>query len=847
MHGLRNALCLGWLVLVSAAAAEPYRLRDAAALPDADQAPAAKLPADAKHAFPADRAIRTLLHWCNPRSENHVPEERALPFMQDVGVNHCWGWDPGTPAPDWLNKIHLVNLTHQTGYARGEAEWFYVYLRTEWKERGEAALRFDLLERYYPKRFRLPRGTDPAITFYVEERGRPDFLDPGAYTADRAEATLTLTGGEPGRQYRAIFLANDRGVPYHFRFDLDNPRAAIADATVASVRERQLARLKRDLEAHPDVAVIRPTSEIYDRLGKVRDPDDNSPGALSHMARQSYWQTMHPDRLARFETLYGRPFDPRWIIDTGFGENGYVPPEGLMQWVDLVRNDVGLFVRQRNNLVHAHGKRVRLFFGDNFVGIEPYLGDVEYNGYDEMVMAMDGGPGLIRFITAFPGTVRRVARFQWSGTNFPAEEYAVQYRACWRWIKREALFHCMDGLTLGGVGTKAADLPPLAHETRRIFEDFQTVYDRVHGREAFTHEDFNVVVLSAWGRMRSWRIFDHYLSQMAFNRHLVDLPVKIRWLSFNEVIETGIPDNTALVILNGEPDTAWGGGRYWRDETLVAAVRRYVRDGGGLLAVGAPTLVDGEFALADVLGVRYTGAPNEACAEALWSPTRWAEGHRRPDDYPVGGVMPLAKIRPNLYTLPPELQGRFDDQGAAWTIRFPATVVTNGAAVLAFEDFEDVGDGGEAYRFRYFLGRAFKQTRTGVFINAYGRGRSVLIGGWGNTPDYRSLLKPLLFYAAGRTEALDRLNSGDPQVAVYYYPAARRLIAYNHAARRKTTAVLFDPALAGIGSGAVRLTAMDDAVASIEQDTAGLRRGFPVTLEAGQAAYWTVSAAADAD
>ena len=831
---------VGLLTGAMAASADLGVLRDAAALPDADEAPAARLSADEEHAFPSQRAFRTLLHWSNPKSPRHISEDQALPFMKEIGINHCWGWPPDQPAPEWLNKIHLVNLTHKMGHARGEAEWFYVYLHTDWKRQEGDALSFDLLDRYYPKRFVIPKRTDPDVTFYVEDRENRAFLPASAFAADRATARLTVTGGEPGKEYRVLFLAGNRGVPQHFRLDLDDPKVAIPDATVPTVRARRLGRLEKILSSYPDVAVIRPTSEIYDRLNKVGDPDDDRAGGRYYLSRQSYWQTVHPARLARFEALTGRPFDPRWIVDAGYGENGYVPSEGLMQWVDLVRNDMGRFARQRNNLVHDYGKRVRLFFGDNFVGVEPYLGDIEHNGYDELVMSMDNGPGSVRFITGYPGGSRRIARFQWSGTRLPADEYAVQYRVCWRWMKREALFDCMDGLTLGGVGTKAVEIPELKRETERIFADFKTVYNRVHGHQAFRHAGFNVYILSTWGRMRSWLVFDHYLSQRGFMRHLVDLPVNVRWLSYREVLESGIPEDAAAVMLNGEPGSSWAGGPVWGNEKLTDSIRQFVRGGGGLLTIGAPTLVDGAFALVDVLGLRYAGAPNVECGEQLWSPTRWAKGGRVPSEYPKGGVMPLAMIRPNLYDLPGELKGRFDDQGDAWTIRFPANVETDGATLLAYEDFDDVGDGGEAWRFLYFKERAVESTRTGAAIHDVGKGRSVFIGGWSTSPEYLSLLKPLLFYAAGRTADLDRLNSGDPQVAVYFYPGTNMLIAYNHTARSKTTSVRFDPALAGIDAGTVRLRSLDRANLSVAGTVNEMRAGFPVELSAGEAAYWTV-------
>ena len=828
------------LIAVSAGAAtETCRVTPAPELPDAARFPASKLEAGAQHAFPSDRAILTLLHYSNSRNDKHVEEDRALPFMKEFGVNHCWGWAPGRPAPDWLDKVHLINLTVRGIRARNENEWMYVYLRTPWHEHGDDPLSIDLLDGYFPRRFFLPRNAEKRLAYRVEEKESRGFLPPAAYRVDAGRGSLTVEKGKTGRRYRVIFLAGDKGFNHLKKPKrLKNPAIKIPDGTVSTVKKRQFAGLENLLEAHPDVAVIRPTTEIFDRVHKLGDPQATGADAIRYYGRHAYWQGMHPDRLERFEERYGEPFDPRWVVDHGFGENGYVPHPGYKKWIDLIRNDLHAYVRERNNLVHDHGSRVRVFYGDNFVGLEPYLGDIEHNGYDEIVMGMDAGPGSVRFMTDFPGSVRRITRFQWSGLKAPEEETLEQFRICWRWMKREALFRCQDGFTMGGLGTKIADMENLADETMAIYDDFRKVYDRVHGKAVFTHPGFNVYVLSAWGKMRSWDVRSAYLSQRCFNGLAVDLPVKIRWLSFDAVIEDGVPEDAEVVILNGEPGTAWGGGRYWRDERLADRIRKFVTAGGGLLAMGAPTLVDGKFALSDVLGVEYAGAPNRACEENLWNSTRWSESGRAPEAYPAGGVCPLAKLFVNSYDLPRELRGRFDDQGAFWTVRYPAKVRHTDALPVAHENFEDVGHGAPAWRFLHFKASSIEKSDTGVFVNDFGQGRSVFIGGYGAT---YALLKPLLFYAADRMDELDRLNSGHDKVAVYFYPESRTLIAYNHSGRKLTTAVRFDSALAGVRTESrVVLQAMDQDMESPEMDGAAIRAGFPVTLDAGQAAYWIV-------
>jgi hypothetical protein len=833
----RTLSALAAAALLASPALAGYVNKPANALPEATRSPAAMLPAGAEGAFPRAEPLLTVLHY-GPYSPKHEPEKAALRFAGQLGVNHVWGALEGADA---MRRVHLANQTYRNVGAWSEKEWMYVYLRTPWLAKSGEPLRFDLLDGYFPRRFALPAQADPSIAVKVEARGSRTFLPSGAYAIDREKAALTLTGGEPGEHYRVIFLAADKGFELLKRENLlARPEIRIADGTVPSVKARQFQWLSEHMENNPEIDVIRPTSEIFDRFDKMADPAAAHTARLPLHSRNAFWQGMSPARLERFEQRYGKPFDPCWIVDHGFGEFGFVPEEGYRQWIDLIRGELHVYARERNNLVHERGRRVRVFYGDNFVGLVPSLGDIAHNGYDELVAEMDSGPGTVRAITSFPGGTRRIARFPWSGLAADSAELRTRFRANWRWMKRELLFQCTDGFTMGGLGTRLGADPITAAESERIFDDFRTVYDRVQGREVFTHDGFNVYVLNAWGEMAAWNTMVHYMSQHLLHRVLADLPVRVRWLSFDEVIEGGVPDDASVLLLCGEPGTAWGGGRYWRDDDLLRHVRDYVEGGGGLVAVGAPTLVDGKLALGDLLGVEAAGYANEDCAAHLWNINRWSMAGRDPDDFPHGGVMPLAKITANPYMMPPALLSCIDSQNVEWTVLVPAQLRPDGAAIIAHEMAEDVGDGSPAWRATSFMEHSIGQSSTGVFVHDAGRGRCVTIGGFGGI--LHDLFKPLLFYAADRLDELHRLDSGSRRhVATYFYPDRKLLIAYHQGGSRITTDIRFDPALAGIDKGMVRLTSMDEDIPSLERDAAALRAGFPVTLQPGQAAYWTVA------
>jgi hypothetical protein len=817
-----------------------YLNKTAAELPGATRSPAAMLPDNAPGAFPRDEPLLTLLHYADPASPKHVPEQDASPFIKRLNINHVWGWNGNPLRP--TNNVHLINQTYRPVGKPNENELMYVYLRTDWAERGDTPLTLDLLNGYYKGRFRLPTKVDGRFALKVEEQESRAFLPPQAYSVDQHTAVLTLSGGAPGKTYRAIFLAADKGFNLLGRAQLmSDVRRRIADGTVPSVKSTQFKWLDEFLSEHPRVAVIRPTAEIFDRFDKLADPVAPQAARLPIHSRNAFWQGMSPLRLERFEQLYGRPFDPRWILDHGFGEFGFVPEEGYRQWVDLIRADLHVYARERNNLVHRHGRRIRVFYGDNYVGLVPHLNDVTYNGYDELVTSMGSGPGSVRAITSFPGRTRRIVRFEWSDLKTSPATLRKRFRRTWRWMKRELLFQCPDGLTMGGLGTGLGLNPLLADETDFFFRDFRNIFERLHGQKVFTHAGFNVYILNAWGNMAAWNTKVPYVSQHSLHRLLVDLPINVRWLSFDEVIEGGVPSDATVLLLCGEPGTAWGGGRYWQDARLVRSIQSFVENGGGLVTMGAPTLVDGRLALGGILGVEYAGAANDESERQLWNINRWSMDGRDPKAYPRNGVMPVTKLVANVNMMSLSLREHLDKPQQHWAIRYPARLRAAGAAVIATEANHNVDDDEPARVDIDLRKHTFPNSNTGVFLHQAGKGRAVAIGGFGSS--VYDLLKPLLFYAGGRLEDLDRLNSGSRHVAVYYYPATKLLIAYNHAAATTTTDIRFDPGLAGLGNGRVRLTSLDGDIASIERDAITLRDGFPATLRSGQAAYWTVGRA----
>jgi 1,3-beta-galactosyl-N-acetylhexosamine phosphorylase len=84
-------------------------------------------------------------------------------------------------------------------------------------------------------------------------------------------------------------------------------------------------------------------------------------------------------------------------------------------------------------------------------------------------------------------------------------------------------------------------------------------------------------------------------------------PFDVVFLSFDDIrSNSSVLDDVDVILNVGDANTAYTGGKNWKDETIVTAVKKFVHEGGGLIGVGEPTAYQWQgrfFQLAGVLGV----------------------------------------------------------------------------------------------------------------------------------------------------------------------------------------------------------------------------------------------------
>ena len=75
-------------------------------------------------------------------------------------------------------------------------------------------------------------------------------------------------------------------------------------------------------------------------------------------------------------------------------------------------------------------------------------------------------------------------------------------------------------------------------------------------------------MLTAWGSLRSWICSGHLHEHPEVDlTNLLDaisgLPFDVQFMSFDDVLANGIPEDVKVIINAGVANSAWSGGDYW--------------------------------------------------------------------------------------------------------------------------------------------------------------------------------------------------------------------------------------------------------------------------------------------
>ncbi len=619
-----------------------------------------------------------------------------------------------------------------------------------------AVAQIDLLARYHPDKYAVDRRHNPKRYWEVIDRTAGRVVPPARWTYHANTGRVTVRGCEAGHVYTVNFLVYilwDTTSMYNHQVNKwKKPHVIGVDPYHPACWKHLMAYFDRWLSNHARTGVARLTTLAYHFCvdsGPGEDPND--------LFRDwtGYQDTVSVRALEDFAREYGYRLRSEDFVDQGFyNHTSRVPAKPYLDWMQFIHRFVVKFGRALCDKAHAAGKRTAIFWGDHWIGVEPYSPEFQDMGVDIHVGAAEDGVALRRVADA-PGPQTKELRlypYFFPDVFRPGGQPTEESLGNWIKIRRALLRKNIDRIGYGGYLNLALKFPDFVKHVGDLCEEFRVFKSNAAGTES-CKAPVKVAMVNAWGARRAW-INSFGPPQKFFVKRpdvtliagtnllecLAGLPVEIVWLSLEEIARQGIPRDVNVLINDGDVDTAWSGGCWWTDPRVVSAVRRFVQRGGGLIGCRAPTAHWHQgrfFQLADVLGV----------------------------DREMGVSVQTAAPKPTLqdrHFITADLTGA-PDFGTPESFVFAADP---GLQLLARHDLHVM-----------------------MSAHGFGKGRAVFLAGLPYSLDNARMLYRALLWAARREDQLNRWHSANPLADTAYYPETGAWVVVNNDARAQRTKV----------------------------------------------------------
>lgn len=654
-----------------------------------------------------------------------------------------------------------------------------VYLLTDRILAESDSLDIPLMDGFYEEQLTPNRDADPAKYWEVIDRTTGEVVPAERWSLDPETDVVHVTGATPFHEYTATFLAYIIWDPVEMYNHLTNdwgdkeheiPFDIYHEATHGFVMDT----FAKWLEANPQVDVVRFTTFFYQftlifdqkRREKVVDWFGCS-------------CTVCPKALDDFEREYGYRLRPEDFVDGGAYNSAWrVPRKPQRDWIDFLSGFVRRNVKTMADMAHEHGKEAMMFLGDQWIGTEPYKDGFDELGLDAVVGSIGDGT-TTRMIADIPGVKYTEGRFLpyfFPDTFYEGNDPSIEGLDNWRKARRAILRSPIQRMGYGGYLSLAAKFPKFVDTVTHIADEFRDIHERTGGVAA--EGELNVAILNSWGKMRSWMAYTvaHALpnkqtrSYYGILEALSGMRVNVRFISFDDVLASGVPDDLDVIVTGGPVDTAYSGGDVWADPKLAETLRAWVRGGGALVGVGEPSSLSrfspGRFfQLADVFGVdqeRY----QTLSIDKYFPPV--AESHFITEDVPVDPA--VIKTANEARAIP--LSGCGGGQGG----------------VVGGIDF------GEAVANTYPVNEHVTLLRADhgevqLAANEYGAGRGVYVSGLPYSAANARLLERILFWASHNEDKYAAFSCSNPECEVAHFPAAGLYCVINNTDRPQSTDV----------------------------------------------------------
>lgn len=498
------------------------------------------------------------------------------------------------------------------------------FLSTEPVIAAEEPLTVKPMAGFFDEQFKINDRPEALRYWQVWDRTANKLLPADTWQWDAAAGTVTVASPVPFHAYTVSFLAwrtwEEINMYNHVTNSWTSEHLLPVDPRTKEAQDFLYDWLKNWCETHPRTNVVRFTSMFYNFVW-IWGSDKRNQNLFTDWG--SYDFTVSEKALDDFAAQYGYTLTAEDFINKGSLQVTHMPPTAHKRdYMEFTQQFVAGYGKKLVDLVHSYGKRAYVFYDDSWVGVEPYGPHFKEFGFDgvikcvfsgyeaRMCAGVDAPVHELRFHPyLFPVGLGGAPTFAPGGN--PTRD-AAEY---WNHVRRALLRAKIDRIGLGGYLHLLNDFPDFVEYIADISDEFRAIKE-LHTHGAVATLPLTVAVLHSWGSLRPWTLSGHFHETymhtlIHINEALAGLPVNVKFINFDDV-KNGVPDDVDVIINTGRAGSAWSGGDAWQDETLVAALNKWVYNGGVLLGVEEPSAVSGygdTFRMARILGVdEDTGA-----------------------------------------------------------------------------------------------------------------------------------------------------------------------------------------------------------------------------------------------
>lgn len=515
------------------------------------------------------------------------------------------------------------------------------------------------------------------------------------------------------------------------------------DPIYPEVLEHILNNLDTWMKENPDVTVIRFTTFIYHFFLLYNKNAENK-----LFDWYNYATAASPAMFERFEKEYGYEIKLEDLLTEGYYANQFIiPSKAVKDFTDLVQRFVCEIVAKITKKVHTAGKEAMMFWGDSWIGVEPYGRYFSETGIDAVVGSVSSGV-TVRAVSDIPNLKCKEIRLMpyfFPDTLNDDEIATATLKSNWLIERRAILRKPVDRIGFGGYLQLADKLPKFCAATAKLCDEFREIYDVVSKGEPYSH--IKVAVMSYYGKEKSWMTnmvsqdapFQRTAPYLGFLESLAGLPVEISFISFDHA-KCGSLKNYDIVFNVGDEGTAFSGAACWKDKKLVECVREYVALGGGFIGIGEPSAVmyGGRFfQLADVMGV-----DEEKSKSIMFNRYNFKKADK--------------------HFILEDMTGELDCAGGTRHVyAFDGTVILD----CAYD--KDLPCG-------------VNHCHVKAAVNEYGKGRSLYLSGMKYTTENTRFLYRAMLWLSHKENLLKKAFSTNVNTECSYYPAAKKYAVTNN-------------------------------------------------------------------